>query len=116
MAPQGSNRSDFMRSSIWTTSEGYSSAVGSFAGDVRLRAMRKFYFHLFDDEDVWDQEGVDLPNEAEALRMGETTAREMAAQSVREGCLVLGHRIVVCAENNRSVGTIHFRDVVEIQD
>lgn len=78
--------------------------------------MRKFYFHLFNDEDIWDREGVELPDEAEALRRGETAAREMAAQNVREGRLVLGHRIVVCAENNRSIGTIHFRDVVEIQD
>ena len=78
--------------------------------------MRKFYFHLFNDEDVWDQEGVELPDDAEAIRRGTTAAREMAAQGVRDGRLVLGHRIVVCAEDNRSIATIHFRDVVEIQD
>lgn len=78
--------------------------------------MRRFYFHLFNDVDVWDQEGVELPDSAEAIRRGTTAAREMAAQGVREGLLVLGHRIVVCAENNQSIATIHFRDVVEIQD
>ena len=78
--------------------------------------MRRFYFHLFNDEDIWDREGVELPDEAEALRRGEIAAREMAAQNVREGRLVLGHRIVVCAENNRSISTFHFRDVVKIQD
>lgn len=78
--------------------------------------MEKFYFHLFDDEDVWDTEGTELPDEAEALRRGHIAATEMAAQSVRDGCLVLGHRIVVCGENNRSVGTIHFGDVVQVKD
>ena len=94
----------------------YLLAVGSFEGDVRLLRVRRFYFHLFNDEDVWDQEGVELPDDAEAVRRGTTAAREMAAQDVRNGRLVLGHRIVVCAENNRSITTIHFGDVVEIQD
>ena len=92
------------------------SAVGSFEGDIRLAPMRRFYFHLFNDVDVWDQEGVELPDDTEAIQRGTTAAREMAAQSVRDGRLVLGHRIVVCAENNRSIATIHFGDVVEIQD
>jgi hypothetical protein len=30
--------------------------------------------------------------------------------------IVRGHRIVICGENNRSIGTIHFGDVVDIQD
>ena len=78
--------------------------------------MERFFFHLFDGEDVWDCEGTELPGEAEALRRGHAEATEMAAQSVREGCLVLGHRIVVCGENNRPIGTIHFADVVEVKD
>ncbi len=78
--------------------------------------MRRFYFHLSNDEDVWDREGIELPGEAEALERATHAAREMAAQSVREGHLVLGHRIVVCAENNRTIGIIHFRDAVQITD
>jgi hypothetical protein len=78
--------------------------------------MPRFYFHLFDDEQIWDHEGIELPDDGEALRRGTATAREMAAQSVRDGRLVRGHRIVICGENNRSIGTIHFGDVVDIQD
>lgn len=78
--------------------------------------MRTFYFHLFNDEETWDREGIELSDETEALERATRAAREMAAQSVREGHLVLGHRIVVCAENNRTIGTIHFRDAVEITD
>lgn len=78
--------------------------------------MAKFFFHLLNDENTWDQEGVELADDGEALRQGALAAREMAAQSVREGHLVLSHRIVVCADNNRTIGTIHFRDAVEIED
>ena len=78
--------------------------------------MERFFFHLFDGQNVWDCEGTELLDEAEALRRGRDAATEMAAQSVREGYLVLGHRIVVCGENNRPIGTIHFGDVIEIRD
>ena len=40
----------------------------------------------------------------------------MAAQSVREGHLVLDHRIEVTDETGATVGVVHFRDVVEIVD
>lgn len=78
--------------------------------------MPRYYTHLFNSETVWDEEGQVFPNDAVALQHGARTAREMAVQSVREGRLVLDHRIVVCAENNQSVGTIHFRDVVKVED
>jgi hypothetical protein len=42
-------------------------------------------------------------------------ARNMAAESVREGHLILDHRIVVCAEDGNQVGVIHFRDDVAVQ-
>ena len=90
--------------------------LGRWGATFVLLLMRRFYFHLFDDENVWDQEGVELPDDAEAIRRGTAAAREMAAQGAREGRIVLGHRIVVCAENNRSIATIHFGDVIEIQD
>ena len=78
--------------------------------------MPTYYFHLFNSETIWDTEGVVLPNDAVAVQKAAVAAREMAAESVREGRLVLDHRIVVCAENNKSVGTVHFRDVVQVED
>ena len=45
----------------------------------------RFDFHLFNNKDICDREGVELPDEAEALRRGETAAREMPSQCVREG-------------------------------
>jgi hypothetical protein len=40
----------------------------------------------------------------------------MAAESVREGRLVLDHRIEVTDESGTAIGTVRFRDVVAIQD
>jgi hypothetical protein len=76
--------------------------------------MPRFYFHLFNDMDVRDEEGVELPNDAAALQRAAFSAREMAAQSVREGRLVLDHRIEVANDHGDTIGTVHFGDVVEI--
>ena len=75
----------------------------------------QYYFHLFNDETILDKEGAHLPNAAVALQKAAFMAREMAAESVREGRLVLAHRIEVTDESNHDIGTVHFRDVVEIR-
>ncbi|MBV9527562.1 hypothetical protein [Sphingomonas sp.] len=77
--------------------------------------MPQYYFHLFNDETVLDKEGAHLPNQAVALQQAAKMAREMAAVSVREGKLVLAHRIEVTDDANHDVGTVHFRDVVDIR-
>jgi hypothetical protein len=75
----------------------------------------RFYFHLFNDLTVMDEEGVILPNAAVALQKGIVSARKMAAQSVLDGHLVLGHRIEVADASGTTIGTIHFRDVVDVR-
>lgn len=42
-------------------------------------------------------------------------AREMAAESVRQGHLVLDHRIEVTNELGHTIGTVRFRDVIEVR-
>ena len=60
--------------------------------------MPPFYFHLFNDFTNHDDEGTELPNAAVAMEAAARMAREMAAESVREGRLVLQHRIEVTDE------------------
>jgi hypothetical protein len=76
----------------------------------------RFNFHLFNDMTIPDDEGIQLPNAAIALQRAASSAREMAAQSVREGRLVLEHRIEVTDESGGCVGIVYFRDVVEVLD
>ena len=76
--------------------------------------MPRYYFHLFNDETIRDEEGSEVPNAAVALQSAARMAREMAAESVREGRLTLDHRIEVADEAGERVGVVHFRDVVQI--
>jgi hypothetical protein len=78
--------------------------------------MRRYYFHLYNDETSLDEEGTVLPNEAVALQKAADQARAMAAQSVSDGHLVLHHRIDVVDDKGEKVGTVRFGNVVEIQE
>ena len=42
-------------------------------------------------------------------------ARQMAAESVKQGQLILDHRIDVTNEHGDRIGTLRFSDVVEIR-
>jgi hypothetical protein len=90
-------------------------AVATPQASIRYEAVPRFYFHLFNDMTSIDEEGAVLPNAAVALQKGATIAREMAAESVREGHLVLDHRIEVADEQGETVGVIRFADVVQVK-
>jgi hypothetical protein len=75
----------------------------------------RFYFHLYNDLIAIDEEGSELPNAAVALQRAITIAREIAAEAVRNGRLVLDHRIEVADEAGAIIGKIQFRDVVEVE-
>lgn len=77
--------------------------------------MPRFYFHLFNDLDVRDEEGLELPDKAAAIEQAVKNARVMAAESVCEGHLVLNHRIEIMDANGSAVATVRFGDAVEVQ-
>jgi hypothetical protein len=77
--------------------------------------MPQYYFHLFNDVTAIDEEGVDLPDDPAALQRAKVFARAMAASSVQEGHLILDHHIDVADERENKVGTVYFKDVVEVK-
>ena len=77
--------------------------------------MPRFYFHLFNDIESPDQEGDVLPNAAVELQRAKILAREMAAESVKRGHLILEHRIELTNEHGDRIGT-RFSDVVDIRE
>jgi hypothetical protein len=77
--------------------------------------MPRFYFHLFNDIESRDEEGAEMPNAAVALQRAKVLAREMAAESVKHGHLILDHRIELTNEHGDRIGTVRFSDVVEIR-
>jgi len=77
----------------------------------------RFYFHLYNDIDVSDDEGVELPHwdaaRAHAVRLARFTFAETAKD---EGRVVLHHRIDIEDEKGSVLGTVRFRDAVRVED
>ncbi len=76
--------------------------------------MGRYYFHLFNDLDVPDLEGRELPDDAAARAVALDEAREMMADSVRKGVVNLSHRIDVENRFRQPVCSIFYRDAVKI--
>jgi hypothetical protein len=77
--------------------------------------MPRFYFHLRDDLDVNDEEGVEFAGFAEAREHALSQARFTAAETIKEqGKIVAHHRIDIGDESRRTLDSIYFSDAVTI--
>jgi hypothetical protein len=77
----------------------------------------QFYFHLYNDMDVPDDEGEDLPDLRAARAYADRQARALVGEAAKQdGRIVLWHRIDIEDEKRTVVDTVHFRDVVRIED
>jgi len=77
--------------------------------------MPRFYFHVFNDEAVLDEEGADLPDWEAARTRAIASARALACDSIQKGHLNLDHRIEVVDETDKRVMTVTFREAFTIQ-
>jgi hypothetical protein len=75
----------------------------------------RYFFNLYDDDVVLDEEGSELPDLDAARARAFAGARDMACAEVLEGHLTLDHRIEVVDESGERVCTVHFRDVVSVE-
>jgi hypothetical protein len=77
----------------------------------------RYYFHLYNDLDAPDPEGLDLPSldaaRLNALRQGRILAGELVKE---EGRLVLHHRIDIEDGQRVVLDTVYFRDTVSVED
>jgi hypothetical protein len=76
--------------------------------------MGRYFFHLFNDLDVPDLEGRDLPDDDAAREVAICEAREMIAESVRKGSVNLSHRIDVENRFRQPVATIRYGDAIKL--
>jgi hypothetical protein len=80
-------------------------------------SVRRFYFHLYNDIDVPDDEGVELADLEAARAHAVRCARVTFAQTAKdEGRVVLHHRIDIEDERGAVLDTVHFRDAVKVED
>jgi hypothetical protein len=78
--------------------------------------MPRYYFHVYNDEQTYDEEGMELLDTMAALTRARCEARILAAESIKEfGHLIMGHRIEVSDESGRKILTVRFSDVVDVQ-
>ena len=83
---------------------------------MRSECVPRFYFHVFDDLDARDEEGVELGNLDEAKAYATYAARHLMAETLKVGGTIsLDHRIIVQDEHNSVVATLRFRDAVVIE-
>lgn len=76
--------------------------------------MPNFRFHIVNDIDVPDDEGLDLDNLAAAHLKAIDYARDLASASVRQGRLNLKHRIDVEDDAGQVLVSVSFGEAVEI--
>lgn len=76
--------------------------------------MPNYFFHVLNDIDAKDEEGVELDNLAMAHLKAIESARELASASVRQGRLDLKHRIDVEDEAGEVLVSVTFAEAVEV--
>ena len=76
--------------------------------------MGQFYFDLYNDDITMDDEGRSLPDINAAHSQAVADARHMAAESVRDGRLNLGHYVEVMTDDREPLFRVTFGEVVEI--
>ena len=82
-----------------------------------LRAMPRFYFHLRNDVDAPDDEGVELASLEGAKAHAVQQARFSFGEAAKElGRVVLSHRIDIEDEQGLVMATVYFRDAVAIEE
>lgn len=79
-------------------------------------AVPRFYFHLLNDIDAPDGEGIELPDLDAARQCAERSLRFTAAETLRETSkVVLSHRILIENADGTVLHTVLLRDVVKVE-
>jgi hypothetical protein len=75
----------------------------------------RFFFHVFDDAEMLDDEGLELADAEAARGAALAGARSMICDRVKSGRVTLHHRVEVEDERGAPVLTLAFGDAVEIE-
>jgi len=78
--------------------------------------MPRYFFHIHNDADTFDEEGTVYADTEAACRSAKREAQYLASVSVKEhGHLVLDHYVRVTDEFGDVVTTVTFENAVEIR-
>ncbi|HEX8064843.1 MAG TPA: hypothetical protein VF535_16720 [Allosphingosinicella sp.] len=79
------------------------------------RTVPRFFFHVFDDVVIHDDDGLELADAEAARRAALAGARSLICDQVKEGRLKLHHRIEVEDEAGVEILALRFGDAIEIE-
>jgi hypothetical protein len=82
---------------------------------TQKRFMARYFFNLYNDMEVLDPEGRDLPSIDDARAAAVREARQMMQEAVANGKLTLSDRIEVADEAGVVLLTVTFRDAVAVE-
>ena len=78
--------------------------------------MPRYFFHLHNDIDCPDEEGLELPDLTTARMHAIHTARFTAGETVKDHGHIIGdHRIDIEDDKGGVLDTVYFRDAVSIE-
>ena len=77
--------------------------------------MPLYYFNVYCDDTIMDEDGVSLDDEQAARAFALKTARLVAADSVRRGHLAKHHRVEIVGEDRKVLGEVRLGEAVEIR-
>jgi hypothetical protein len=77
----------------------------------------RYYFHLYNDTEVGDQEGKEFPDLAAACAHATDLARFEFAEAAKERArITLSHRIDIEDQSGAVLATVTFGDAVTVED
>ena len=79
--------------------------------------MPRFRINLFNDEDVYDEEGTEVPDLAAAKLLAIAGARGLMSEHVRDGKPIdLRHRVEVANDDGKVLAIIPSRELITVRD
>jgi hypothetical protein len=90
--------------------------MGTTRGQKRYRRVPRFYFHLHNNIDAPDHEGVDQPDLEAARKHALHQARVTFGETAKdEGRVVLHHRIDIEDEQGAVLRSVTFGEAVKVE-
>jgi hypothetical protein len=86
-----------------------------FSSGRNDHAMPRFFFHVFDEFAMRDEEGIELADAGAARAAALAGIRAMMCDDVKKGRLALHHRMEVEDEAGETVVDLDFRDAVFLE-
>ncbi|MEA3003254.1 MAG: hypothetical protein QOH81_2042 [Sphingomonadales bacterium] len=77
--------------------------------------MPRYFFHIYDEVFVRDDEGMELTDDDAARRAAMAGIREMVCEQVKKGRLVLHHRLEVEDAAGAPVMSLAYGDAVAVE-